>query len=267
MNHNNNNVDQPIDDVICALKKMNIVNDIKTHKYCNSIVISYIVKMKEYEKYQIQIHHNNKKIVVYKTPILTLALDIFNNHINDDNMLFIIDPKHRQKWIDNYIKDIELSYYRSTKKTNFNIHANNNCKIELTISQHHYSYLNNCDSVQIKLIIENHIGRYNANIIDVYESDNFINASKAFDYIVSCTCLYKLYFDAIENNDYLHVIAWIINNKYLRKLKNKFEARMRTYKLTSSLINKKHSEFINQLGIEHKKYFSKHVLTLLPKKI
>ena len=259
MNHN-----QPIDDVICELSKMNILNDIKIHKHFNSIVISCVVQMKEYEKYQIYIYHNNKKIVVYKTPILSLALDIFNNHINDDNMLFIIDPKHRQKWINNYIKNIELLYYHSSEKTHINTYTNNNCKIELIISQHYYNCLINTDFVKIKLMIENENRKYYANIIYAYESDDFINASKAFDYIVSCKCLGKLYFDAIENDyNYLNISNWIINNKYLRKLKNKFEAKLRSFTMIENCVNKKEKYFIDQLNIEHKKYFTKHVLTLL----
>lgn len=228
-------------------------NYIQIKPYLNSVIILYISKLNNYDKYSIElihIYHNiyhHKKINIYKTPILSIASEIFNNYINNNNILFLLNSIERKKWLEYYVKNIELQYYTLTQKKIINI-PNINAQVtagfiynlvqqipcyyevKLTITQNNYSYLINSHIVKIESVIKNSNGEYYLKTIIAYESDDFINASKAFDYILTCTYIYKLYISSIEKNDmyYLNISEWIINNNYLNKLKNKFEARIRS---------------------------------------
>ena len=236
---------------------------IQTNKYKGAIVISYIIKTKEYDAYNIQLIYNNKTITVYKTSILSIAVNILNNHVNNENMLYIIDPKQRVNWIDNFVRDVEFEYYNLIDKKKRYTNVYHDYKIELTITQDYCDFLCYGHTIKIKSIIKNNKGRSYIHVVTIYYSDNYIDTSKAFNYILSCKQIYKMYIYSIENDkSYLNIWDWIVNNKYLNKLKNKFEAEVRSSLETIHFKNNE-TRFIDNINIEYKNYFSNNVLNLL----
>jgi hypothetical protein len=214
---------------------MDFINDyINVQSHFNSIFILYIIKTKNYEKYSIELMHiNNKKkkiINIYKTPILSLAIDIFNRCISN-SVLFMLDPKERKNWIDNYIIETETQYYnqetqyykqetqyykQETQYYNqetqyYNQEPRKQIKtytysdyniIKLTITQEYCKYIKDGHMIRLETVIKNTVRHlYCINTIFIYNSDNFINASKAFDYVSSLNYIHELYINSLENND------------------------------------------------------------------
>lgn len=245
----------------------NIKIYMKEHNYSNLIITSYISKSKR-DNYLIELKYekkNNIKIInIYETPILLLAIEIFN-HINNENMHFLIDSKERKKWIESYLKDVELNFYNSLPKKEIKTYDHLGYdEIKLIITQNNCSYLVNSHSVIIESIIKKDNGEYYLKTIVAYESDNFINALKAFDYIKSsCEYIYNLYLASIKINDlyYLNVCEWIMTNKHLNKLKNKFEVKFRLESLFSDIFPKEKKEFIDSFDCKQKKYYSNKINT------
>lgn len=246
-------------------------NYINIKFYLNLTFILYIKSNKNYEKYSIEFicinNINNKKNTIYKTSILSLAVDIFNKFINN-NLLFLLDSKERKNWMNNHIMEIESDYYKSLPKTQIKKYTYTDYdKVELTFTQEHCKYVINGHMIKLAVVIRNtrrHL--YCIRSSYIYYSDDFINTSKAYDYIVSLDYIYELYIGSVENNDieYLNIINWVINDKYLSKLKNKFELYMRNAQLFTFCDGT--TDLLNKIDEKYKKIFSENVLSLLPSK-
>ena len=86
----------------------------------------------------------------------------------------MIDPKERKKWIDSYVKETELQYYKSTPKKQVitYIHDGYN-KIELIITQKDFTF--SLHTISITPLIITNDNQYFSHTIELFKKYNIFN--------------------------------------------------------------------------------------------
>ena len=201
-------------------------------------------------------------IVNNKKDIILLFLDDYYNNLNKLNY-----------WINNNLIYFEKLYYDSINKYNIFNYSNddfNEFKIEIILNEN--NNLKNKYFIEVITSVKskNNI-KYN-NIIQIFKSNNYIDTHKALEYIINNrNYLYDTFKTSILKQDfyYLDLYNWILNNKFLNKLKNQFESDLRDMYLLYSMNSCSNlKKYIENLDNDYKiKYIQNVIKPLIDKRI